>query len=862
MRNTKKDTKTNATKKKPQNTARNTIKEIHRQKNTPKQQATPKNKEPEKKTNTTKSKTNAKSFVEFLKARETQTTFGIFLIIFSVYLLFAFFSYLKNWQADDNAVQSGMGMLFDSSVSTQNGMGKLGALLGYVFVKKWFGIGAFLMLIFISNSGLLLLRVKIIGFFESILYLLGTTLWLSVFMAAIFTRPDAMIWGGLFGQQIRIWLSSVVGNFGLVLLLLIVFGIYISAIFGFKLHEIKIKKWSGSNNNPNDLEKNESENIAITDVYTHEKEIDPIANENKNIQEEHDFEVVEKEIAQKDDALIANEEIDFDFPVDSTLQESKQKDGKESAIDFVIETQMENQAPTHSNGDEIPTEHYGIDTLFDPMKELSQYQFPPTSLLIDRGDGESKVSREELEHNKNRIVETLGNYDIKISKIKATIGPTVTMYEIVPAPGVRISRIKNLEDDIALSLAALGIRIIAPIPGKGTIGIEVPNQNRETVSLRSLLESERFTTTTAELPFAMGKTITNEPFVADLAKLPHLLIAGATGQGKSVGLNAIICSLLYKKHPSQLKFVFVDPKKVELALYSKIDKHFLAKLPDEEEAIITDVNKVISTLMSLTQLMDSRYDLLKNAGTKNIIEYNHKFLERKLNPENGNHYMPYIVLVIDEFADLIMTAGKEVELPVARIAQLARAVGIHLIVATQRPSVDVITGKIKANFPARIAFKVSSKVDSRTILDTNGADQLIGQGDMLYSHGSTVLRLQCAFVDTPEIEDLTNFIGDQRGYPMAFELPEPANQNDGKGKETDIKTVDKLFSDAARIVVMTRQGSTSLLQTKLTIGFARARRIIEQLEMAGIVGPPQGSKPRDVLVGNLELLEQFLKNLE
>ncbi|PKP04324.1 MAG: cell division protein FtsK [Bacteroidetes bacterium HGW-Bacteroidetes-6] len=859
MKNSKKDTKAKSGGKKPQNTARNTIKEIHRQKNTPKQQSAPK----EKTTNKTKNKSNGQAFINFIKARETHTAFGIFLILFSIYLLFAFFSYLKNWQTDDNAVQSGLSIIFDSSVTIQNGMGKLGAILGYIFVKQWFGIGAFLMLIFFTNSGLLLLRIKIISFFESILYLLGTTLWLSVFMSAIFTRPDAMIWGGLFGQQIRLWLSSVVGNFGLVVLLLLVFVIYVAALFGFKLHEIKLRKWPTSEKKEADSEETDSKKLIIDDVYTHEKEIDPVKIENEKMVVEHEFERHEKDVIAVDEEKVdLNKANDINFDLSEEIHTNKEYKNADQNVDFVIESQIHQQSNEKIEETDVETAHYGINTLFDPLLELSQYKIPPTSLLIDRGDGESKVSREELEHNKNRIVETLANYDIKISKIKATIGPTVTMYEIVPAPGVRISRIKNLEDDIALSLAALGIRIIAPIPGKGTIGIEVPNQQRETVSLRSLLESERFTETSAELPFAMGKTITNEPFVADLAKLPHLLIAGATGQGKSVGLNAIICSLLYKKHPSQLKFVFVDPKKVELAMYSRIDKHFLAKLPDEEEAIITDVNKVISTLTSLTQLMDSRYDLLKNAGTKNIIEYNRKFTERKLNPENGNHYMPYVVLVIDEFADLIMTAGKEVELPVARIAQLARAVGIHLIVATQRPSVDVITGKIKANFPARIAFKVSSKVDSRTILDSNGADQLIGQGDMLYSHGSTVLRLQCAFVDTPEIEDITNFIGDQQGYSSAFELPEPVNQNDGTGKDTDLKTVDKLFSDAARIVVMTGQGSTSLLQTKLTIGFARARRIIEQLEMAGIVGPPQGSKPRDVLVGNLELLEQFLKNLE
>ncbi|MDX9932227.1 MAG: DNA translocase FtsK 4TM domain-containing protein [Bacteroidales bacterium] len=801
--------------------------------------------------------------MEFLKSKETHFGFGLFLLVLSVFLMFSFVSYLKNWHSDDNVVQSGLAFLFDSSVTVENSMGKLGAWFGCLFIKKWFGIGSFLLLIFLINSGLLLLRVKLISFFESVLYLIGTTLWLSVFMSAIFTRPDAMIWGGLFGWQIRDWISGAIGNFGLIILLLVVFILYISTLFGIKLHEIKLRKKTTEN-------ENEDNNIPIsgqnnkTEIDNTKTQIDDLSVIEKNpdeiIQKPQHKDVPEFELTEKVTVFNDSDEKVETGGIDLTVPEliKNQNEKKDDDVQFVIETSPVELAPVLAD----EPEHFGLDTLYDPLKDLSQYQMPPTTMLIDRGEGESKVGREELENNKNRIVETLNNYDIKISQIKATIGPTVTMYEIVPAPGVRISRIKNLEDDIALSLAALGIRIIAPIPGKGTIGIEVPNLTRETVSLRSLLESDKFTGTKAELPFAMGKTITNEPFVADLAKLPHLLIAGATGQGKSVGLNAIICSLLYKKHPSQLKFVFVDPKKVELALYAKIEKHFLAKLPDADDAIITDVTKVIATLTSLTQLMDSRYDLLKNAGCKNIIEYNHKFLERRLNPNDGHMYMPYIVLVIDEFADLIMTAGKEVELPVARIAQLARAVGIHLIVATQRPSVDVITGKIKANFPARIAFKVSSKVDSRTILDMNGADQLIGMGDMLYSHGSTMLRLQCAFVDTPEIEALTDFIGEQQGYPITYELPEPIVEKDTVKGDADLKNKDKLFNDAAHIVVTLQQGSTSLLQTKLTIGFARARRIIEQLEQAGIVGPPQGSKPRDVLVKDIEVLEQFLKNSE
>ncbi|HBG70978.1 MAG TPA: cell division protein FtsK [Bacteroidales bacterium] len=864
MKKSSKENSLSNTRKEPKNSARNTIKEIHRNKNNNKKETPPKNKA---KSETTKKKSSAegKSFLDFFKSKETHFAFGLFLLIFSIFLLFSFISYLKNWHSDDNVVQSGLGMLFDSGVTVENSMGKMGAWLGFVFIKEWFGIGSFLLLIFFINSGLLLLRVKLINFFESVLYLLGTTLWLSVFMSAIFIRPDAMIWGGLFGWQIRDWISGAIGNFGLIVLLLVVFVIYIAALFGIKLHEIRLRK--NSTVESSDAIQTANINSTISDI--HESDVDEFADDEMTVIEKNsaeiiietenkeitDFEIIEK-VTVYNDGDENNENNGIDLTVPDMIKKQDEKKGDD--VQFVIETNPAELTPALND----EPEHFGLDTQYDPLKDLSQYVMPPTSLMIDRGEGESKVGREELESNKNRIVQTLNNYDIKISQIKATIGPTVTMYEIVPAPGVRISRIKNLEDDIALSLAALGIRIIAPIPGKGTIGIEVPNITRETVSLRSLLESEKFIGSKMELPFAMGKTITNEPFVADLAKLPHLLIAGATGQGKSVGLNAIICSLLYKKHPSQLKFVFVDPKKVELALYAKIEKHFLAKLPDSDDAIITDVTKVIATLTSLTQLMDSRYDLLKNAGCKNIIEYNHKFLERRLNPNDGHMYMPYIVLVIDEFADLIMTAGKEVELPVARIAQLARAVGIHLIVATQRPSVDVITGKIKANFPARIAFKVSSKVDSRTILDMNGADQLIGMGDMLYCHGSTNLRLQCAFVDTPEIEALTDFIGDQQGYPVTYELPEPIVEKDSIKGDADLKNKDKLFEDAAHIVVALQQGSTSLLQTKLTIGFARARRIIEQLEQAGIVGPPQGSKPRDVLVKDTQVLEQFLKNSE
>ncbi len=500
---------------------------------------------------------------------------------------------------------------------------------------------------------------------------------------------------------------------------------------------------------------------------------------------------------------------------------------------------------------------------YDPKLDLSGYQHPALDLLRDYGGGKITINQQELEANKNKIVDTLRNYSIEIESIKATIGPTVTLYEIIPKPGVRISKIKNLEDDIALSLAALGIRIIAPMPGKGTIGIEVPNSNPEMVSMRSVLATEKFQKTDMDLPIALGKTISNEVYIADLAKMPHLLVAGATGQGKSVGINAILTSLLYKKHPAELKFVLVDPKKVELSLFKKVERHFLAKLPDDGDAIITDTKKVINTLNSLCIEMDQRYDLLKNAQVRNLKEYNAKFINRRLNPEEGHRFLPYIVLIVDEFADLMMTAGKEVETPIARLAQLARAVGIHLVMATQRPSVNIITGTIKANFPARLAFRVLSKVDSRTILDTGGADQLIGRGDMLLATGSDLIRIQCAFVDTPEVEQISDYIGAQRGYPSAFMLPEYVDENgDGSGSvDFDPKDRDQLFEEAARLIVMHQQGSTSLIQRKLKLGYNRAGRIIDQLEAAGIVGPFEGSKAREVLYPDEYSLEQFLETL-
>jgi len=550
----------------------------------------------------------------------------------------------------------------------------------------------------------------------------------------------------------------------------------------------------------------------------------------------------------------ASNELEIENSTD-VLEESPQTetDEEKDELDLSVEVHEDKKATninTHS-----------IDTPYDPTEELANYKFPTIDLLKDYGNDKISIFKEELENNKNRIVETLNNYNISIQKIKATVGPTVTLYEIVPAAGIRIAKIKNLEDDIALSLSALGIRIIAPIPGKGSIGIEVPNSKPDIVPMRSIFLSEAFQNNKFDLPVGLGKTISNESYVFDLAKMPHLLLAGATGQGKSVGLNAIIASLLYKKHPAELKMIMVDPKKVELSLFSKIERHYLAKLPDMEEAIITDTAKVVKTLKSLTVEMDNRYDLLKDAQVRNIKEYNAKFNARRLNPEKGHHFLPYIVLVVDEFADLMMTAGKEVEGPITRLAQLARAIGIHLIIATQRPSVNIITGTIKANFPARIAFRVTSKIDSRTILDTGGADQLIGRGDMLMASGSDIIRLQCAFIDTPEIDRITEFIGSQRAYPTAFLLPECEDEESELSANISAADRDELFEDAARVIVLAQQGSTSLIQRKLKLGYNRAGRIIDQLEAAGIVGPFEGSKAREVRVGSEMALEQFLSDL-
>jgi S-DNA-T family DNA segregation ATPase FtsK/SpoIIIE len=582
---------------------------------------------------------------------------------------------------------------------------------------------------------------------------------------------------------------------------------------------------------------------------------------------------ISKRITEHDEvkAIFDPDSYDDDFEIENTIS---QKDVELSIEDLLFDEKPATEKPkTKTKEPELQVAEKLVDELadgevnpamadYDPTLDLSSYKYPNLDLLDDHASENAEVSNEELISNKNKIVETLRHYKIEITKIRATIGPTITLYEIVPAPGIRIAKIKNLEDDIALSLSALGIRIIAPIPGRGTIGIEVPNQKPEIVSMRSIIGSKKFQDSTYELPIALGKTISNETFMVDLAKMPHILVAGATGQGKSVGLNAIITSLLYKKHPSQLKFVLVDPKKVELNLYASLEKHFLAKMPDEEDAIITDIQKVKNTLNSVNIEMDSRYDLLKKAHVRNIIEYNTKFIGRRLNPEKGHRYLPYIVVIVDEFADLIMTAGKEIELPIARIAQLARAVGIHMIIATQRPSINIITGVIKANFPTRIAFKVASMIDSRTILDTPGANQLIGKGDMLVSSGSTMTRVQCAFVDTPEVERICEFIADQKGYPTALLLPDYVGENDGGLADVDLRNRDEMFDDAARLIVANQVGSTSMIQRKFSIGYNRAGRLMDQLEAAGIVGPSEGSKARQVLIQDEYSLEQLLNGLK
>jgi DNA segregation ATPase FtsK/SpoIIIE, S-DNA-T family len=791
-------------------------------------------------------KNSGQSFFSFFKSPKFLKITGFFFIVLSIYLLIGFISYFFTWWKDFDKISSLSFGEVTGNVEIYNWTGYLGAYISNFFIKELFGASSiFFVLLFFISGVKLLTKIAIFPVGKSFRYSFLGIIWFSVAFSFIFSSPKYSILGGMFGYQSNLFLHQFIGNIGIGFLLFFILISFLIIAFNFSLN-FKFKKKEKDDDEESisktNREKTDRYNTAEYSISEEESISDLNENEDKNeLNNNSDFEDINLGIEKKTNNNNNNENNDdtsIELTIENPQPEEEKKENKKNII-----------------------EHQTLDTEYDPTLDLADYQYPTLELLDDYDSGEISVQKEELESNKDRIVETLLNYSIKIDKIRATIGPTVTLYEIIPAPGIRISKIKNLEDDIALSLAAMGIRIIAPIPGKGTIGIEVPNRKPEIVSIKSILSSRKFMETKYELPFGLGKTIANESFVADLTKMPHILMAGATGQGKSVGLNAIITSLLYKKHPAQLKFVLIDPKKVELTLFTRIERHFLAQLPDAEEAIVNDTRVVVRTLNSLGIEMDNRYDLLKDAQVRNIKEYNTKFIARKLNPEHGHRFLPYIVLVIDEFADLIMMAGKEVEIPIARLAQLARAIGIHLIIATQRPSVNIITGTIKANFPARIAFRVISKIDSRTILDSGGADQLIGRGDMLLSTGSDLVRLQCAYVDTPEIEKITDFIGQQRAYPLPFYLPDCPDEESIANADFDPNERDELFEDAARIIVLNQQGSTSLLQRKLKLGYNRAGRIIDQLEAAGIVGPFEGSKAREVRVANEFALDQFLKDL-
>ncbi len=789
---------------------------------------------------------------------------GLGLLFTSIFLIISIISHLFTWKTDQDKVSLNFfNYLFNDQIIAHNIFGKFGAYFSHIFVYQTTGISSILfpfVLLLISIKILLNIWViKPSSFLKNSLFWL---IWLSLALGYTFTNEYSWL-GGVFGKYSSQMLVNWLGNVGFLSIIFFTLGTYLSFKYNFKwsflvdiLQSNQKNKVETQNIKEEIVEKNESiSNIpAFDEIQLKEK---PSKYTEVNI--------LEKSIKNEDPLqdFVEQEEIN----VEKHQEESIMLDFQQESTPLELEVEIENseinsKEESISALDSQEEKSFSADP-YDPTLDLGSFKMPHLELLDNIGETEININRDELEENKNKIVKTLANYSIEIAKIKATVGPTVTLYEIVPAPGVRISKIKNLEDDIALSLSALGIRIIAPIPGRGTIGIEVPNQTPEIVGMKSILQSEKFVNAKMDLPIALGKTISNETFVTDLAKMPHLLMAGATGQGKSVGLNAVLVSLLYKKHPSQIKFVLVDPKKVELTLFNKLERHYLAKLPGTEEAIITDTKKVIHTLNSLCIEMDLRYELLKDAQVRNIKEYNTKFVARKLNPEQGHKFLPYIVLVIDEFADLIMTAGKEVETPIARLAQLARAIGIHLIIATQRPSVNIITGIIKANFPSRIAFRVTSKVDSRTILDAGGADQLIGKGDMLLSSGNDIIRIQCAFVDTPEVERITEYIGNQRGYPDAFLLPEYIDESSADEKEAfSMEERDALFDEAARIVVNHQQGSASLLQRKLKLGYNRAGRLVDQLEAAGIIGPFEGSKARQVLLPDENSLEQYLNNLK
>lgn len=825
---------------------------------------------------------------------------GAFFLLISLFLFISFFSYLFTWKQDQAVAKLGFSALFDSSQKTSNLLGSFGAVVSHLFIFNGFGLAAFLICTFFFVVGInLLMSRRVFSIWKNLKYVTVGLLVLSIALSFVFSGSNFPFGGGV-GDMICNKMKGTLGTFGTGAVLLLLAAGYFIWQFNpsFNLPE-KHQVEEAEDGEEDIIENGElipsvsTSGQSINDLYQgNEKKDDGnslsgnapvVINFPDEEQSKHALELIEKDETEepvmdepelkqptvegeivKD--LMQNHSVDtpvINFPdeeeADAEPETLTPVPEKKTAKKPTEPLELEIKAPeVEEKEEELVVENLPP---YEPTLDLRDYKYPTLGLLETHGSEKIIQDSNELENNKNQIIATLKNYSIEIQKISATVGPTVTLYEIVPAPGVRISKIKNLEDDIALSLAALGIRIIAPIPGKGTIGIEVPNVRKTIVSMRTLLASEKFQNNNFSLPIAIGKKIDNENFIVDLAGMPHLLMAGATGQGKSVGVNAILVSLLYKKHPSQLKLVLIDPKKVELSLYRVIEKHFLAKLPGEEEAIITDTKKVIYTLNALCIEMDNRYDLLKEAGARNIKEYNEKFIKRKLNPQKGHQYLPFIVLVVDEFADLIMTAGKEIEMPIARLAQLARAVGIHLIIATQRPSVNIITGTIKANFPSRIAFKVSSKIDSRTILDTGGAEQLIGKGDMLISHNGEVTRLQCAFVDTPEVEQVVEYIGDQRGYPQAFLLPEYVDEKEMEGKDFDLADRDSLFEDAARLIVQNQIGSTSLLQRRMKLGYNRAGRLMDQLEAAGIVGPNQGSKAREVLIKTEMDLQQHLDAL-
>ncbi|HOS15441.1 MAG TPA: DNA translocase FtsK 4TM domain-containing protein [Bacteroidales bacterium] len=842
-----------------------------------------KNKKKKGKKTVANKKTNKSSFIDFLKNRKFHLVLGIFLFLFTIFLFCSFISFFGSHEADDSIFKTNFFETLSTNGTPKNSLGILGLYFSFLFIKDSFGIASFGFLWLFFLWSIYLIRKKhLFSPFKMLTVITISIIWFSLVLGAIFGKSETLSWlGGDIGNQLSATLiESSIGLIGFILLITFI-GLTTLIVFaGFNFNFMIPKETEEVDEDeevnpviesnaviPSENNQKGQKKKSVFSFFHREKDksqenvktIPEIANET----EDEDF---EEEVAQTkpiEEEIMIHELVQNQPNVSIDERETLPGDDiifndEEEGMEIIIEETIDDLETEIGTSEPVELEPY------DPYAELSQYQFPPVELLEEYTNTIRTLEEKEAEirSNKIRIQDTLSNYGVQIQSISAIEGPTITLYEIVPAPGVRISKIKNLEDDIALSLSALGIRIIAPMPGKGTIGIEVPNSVPKIVPMRSTVQSEKFQHASKMiLPIAIGKTISNEVFVFDLAKMPHVLMAGATGQGKSVGLNAVLVSLLYKKHPAELKLVLVDPKKVELTLYSKIERHYLAKLPDLEEAIITDTKKVVRTLNSLCIEMDLRYDLLKEAQCRNIVEYNEKFKSRRLNPEKGHRFLPYIVLIFDEFADCIMTAGREIESPIARLAQLARAIGIHLIIATQRPSVNIITGIIKANFPARIAFKVSSKIDSRTILDSGGAERLIGKGDMLISTGNDIIRLQCALVDTPEVEKICDFIGEQHGFTSALHLPEVPDEQEDNSQEADDGDIDSMFADAAYVVVNSGHGSTSLLQRKLKLGYNRAGRIMDQLERVGIVGPFEGSKAREVRIKDPMTLEEKLKEM-